>query len=83
MTIEDHDCKYVAVSSSSLPLLQVKKRIIIVHMAGNYHDVFAPENGTVADLCKAVQETADFNKYTLGGVEGGLEIQTIRLRLRN
>ena len=60
-------------------LHQVKHRTITVYMAGNYHDVFVPENGTVADVCKAAQKTADFNKYTLGGVEGGLEIQTMML----
>lgn len=65
--------------ASGKQLQQVKDRTIIVYMAGNYHDVFVPENGTVADVCKAAQKTADFNKYTLGGVEGGLEIQTMML----
>ncbi len=64
---------------SGKQLDQVKIRTITVYMAGNYHDVFVPENGTVSDVCKAAQKTADFNKYTLGGVEGGLEIQTMML----
>ncbi len=52
-----------------------EERLFMVYMAGRYYHVFTPRNGTVADLCAAVQKKRVDSNINFGG----LEIRTMML----